>query len=184
MENFFENVKKKFNDFSKSSVKFPFEVVYEEGIVTKKFVEDKKPLGVIFNKCLIVLEDVTQGGLPFYLNWRQTTEHCKNVRAGMDGGKKAFWDDLFQKNQFDRVNEVITALGGSPLKRKAWYWTGENLADEETAWAWCYDVSPETLSYSITPLKSESEYLLLRPVIDLKTYPLEYFPITDLVFNS
>ena len=144
--------------------KFSFEVMYE-GMIRSWFpLEDKKPLGVIFENHLITLKDSSEG-----LNWHKAKDYCQSVK--IDGhvcsaGEIGFWRKMV--NSPEKLKEVLDnlliSLGGTVLKGK-WRWSSSEYGNYR-AWVFCtnFGVSPAGVDW----YKKDGNYSnVVRPVLDL-----------------
>lgn len=144
---------------------FDYPVVYDDGLVSqrKADLEGRKPLGILFNNFIILLQGYEKKIKP-----EAAQDYCNGITLASIGCEVPSWRLLdAMKRECYEINSLLVQLGGRPLKN-AWYLAlGYSQNDKYSCIHFLYP--DRTLYYP-----QEGSKLWVRPVFCLPLYTLYY----------
>lgn len=127
---------KKIGKQSQEKALYPFEVMYEGLERSWVSLEDKKPLGVIFENHL-----VTFRVSPTRMNWHEAMAYCQSIKIGgnaCSAGKIKFWEKLVWNEKGELFDDLYKQLSAESLKDKVFWSSSECDSPNNLAWMWMY----------------------------------------------
>lgn len=109
-----------------SKADFVLEVMFEGMVRSKKPLDGKEPLGVIFDNHLIALNDCG-----IWEPWEKACRCCTALELNeccADGGTAEFWEKVINCNALDQIDTLLVKLGGKALRSRCWHWTMSSYA--------------------------------------------------------
>ena len=102
---------------------FVMEVMYEGFVRSNVPLKGLKPLGIIWKKWLITLQDASEK-----MPWEKAVEYCRGFK--IEGQEtmlpcKEFASD-FEDEVAEKINAMCLILKGQPFKEGEMYWTSRN----------------------------------------------------------
>ena len=139
-----------------------YTIIYADGKSSVQPIPDKLPLGIIFNGNLILLRE-----FEMRCKFIDALEFLPEINiAGTKVKTYNMQDDFFKNltmDEFEKINQLLVQLKGSPIKRLRFYWTSCCLCNRyQKVVSFCRDGIRQKF---VEPLAKECHYV--RPIVPL-----------------
>lgn len=127
---------KKTGKQSRKKALYPFEVMYEGLERSWVPLEDKKPLGVIFENHLVTFPVSS-----VRMDWYNAMIYCQSIKIeghACSAGKIKFWEKLVWNEKNKLFDDLYKQLSGSSLMDKPFWSSSEVEVSKGLVWIWMY----------------------------------------------